>query len=153
MDIFLQYERAIDWIVAQCPEPDKFAHTYAGIAIWFLAALWSRKPLYSLWTLVPVIGLELANETMDRFAHGAWFWPDTLRDMAATWFWPVVMVGLMRLFPSLTGRPLTGDRPSEPIGLAPAPQHEIESPMPSMPPVRAPDRHDVGSVLAGGEPV
>jgi hypothetical protein len=149
MDIFLQYEQAINWVVELCPSsPDKFAHTYAGLTIWLLAALWSRKPLHSFWPLVPVIVFELANETMDRFAHGSWRWEDTVRDVAATWFWPFVLFGFMRLFPSLSGH-----GQNETADLAPPAQDEIDGPLPAMAPVRTPDGHDVGRVLAGGEPV
>lgn len=140
-----RYEQAIDWIVRHCPGPDKFVHTYAGLGIWLLAALVSRRPLHSPWTLVPLVALELANETIDRLAHGSWHWPDTLGDVAATWFWPFVLCACLRLFPSLSGR--------RPKGSAPLLQHDVDSPGAAVPPVRAPDRDDVSGVFARREPV
>lgn len=148
MNFFQQYEHTINWIVSLCPQPDKFAHTYAGLLIWLFAGLTLRRPLYSVWTLVPVIVLELANEMVDRVTHGSWRWHDTLRDMAATWFWPCVLLICLRLFPVLTGR-----RPQRRDSLTSFTQHEVESPLAAVAPVRAPDGHDVRGVLAGGEPV
>lgn len=148
MDFPQRYEQAIGWIVQQCPHPDKFAHTYAGLGIWLVAALLSRKPLYSFWTLLPVIGLELVNEGIDRLAHGSWQWHDTLGDMAATWFWPCVLFTCLRLFPALSGRSRTSaPKLAEPF------QHHVDRPLPAMPPVRAADRDDVPGMLACGEPV
>jgi hypothetical protein len=96
-----RYEAAITWIVSLCPPPDKFAHTYAGLAIWLVAALVLRRSLASVAPLLVVILAEVANEIVDRFAHGSWMWPDTLRDAAATWFWPLLLAGLMRWVPFL----------------------------------------------------
>lgn len=101
MDFPARYEAAIGWIVSLCPPPDKFAHTYAGLAIWMLAALLLRRSLASAAPLLVVIAAEVANEIVDRFAHGSWMWHDTLGDAAATWFWPVVLAGLMRWVPAL----------------------------------------------------
>ncbi len=87
----LGYEHIIDWIVGACPGPDKFAHTYAGLAIWLGAAVLFRKPLRLPMPLAVVIVLELLNECVDRIAHGGWMWHDTLGDTAATWVWPTVL--------------------------------------------------------------
>lgn len=152
MDIFSTYEQAINLIVSLCPQPDKFAHTYAGLAIWLTAGVVLRKPLYSIWPIVPVIALELANETMDRLSQGSWRWPDTLQDMAATWFWPVLLFGCMRFLPVLTGRPndppQTGSTPS-----APPSEDNVERALPTVSPVGTPNGHNVGSMLAGRKPV
>ena len=148
MEFFQYYEQVIGWIVSLCPQPDKFAHTYAGLTIWLLTGLLTRRPLSSLRTLVPVICLELANEMVDRVAHGSWQWPDTLRDMAATWFWPFILCFCMRLFPRLRGI-----RPDKNAQLEPLSQNQIDRALPAMPTVRAPDGDDVRGVLAGGEPV
>ncbi len=148
MNFFQQYEAAIAWIVHLCPQPDKFAHTYAGLLIWLLSGLILRRPLWSIWTLVPVVVLELANEMVDRVAHGSWTWHDTWRDMAATWFWPFVLVACLQLFPALTGRRRQGK-----ASLTPFTQHQIESPLPAVAAVRAAHGDDVRGVLAGGEPV
>lgn len=149
MNFFQQYEQAINWIVSLCPQPDKFAHTYAGLLIWLLAGLIIRRPLYSVWTLVPVAVLELANEMVDRVTHGSWRWHDSLRDVAATWFWPFVLVACLRLFPVLAGRKPQARQAM----LTPSAQHEVERPLATMAPVRAADGDDIGSMLAGREPV
>lgn len=146
MDLLQDYETTISWLVSLCPEPDKFAHTYAGLAIWLVAALLLRRPLRSGWTLVPVIALELANETVDWLARGSWFWPDTARDLAATWFWPLVLFAALRLFPWLGGA--SARQPS-----APAPQHDVERPGAAMAAMGAAHGDDVGRVIARGKPV
>lgn len=145
MNFFQRYEAVIGWIVGLCPAPDKFAHTYAGLLIWVLSAVILRRPLYSARTLAPVVALEMANELVDRIAHGSWDLPDTMGDMAATWFWPVALFACLRLFPRLTGR--------RTAPLMPLPQNEIESPLTAVTAVRTPDSHNVGSVLAGSKPV
>lgn len=96
MNFAQRYESWIGWIVGHCPAPDKFAHTYAGLIIWVAAALVLRSRRKSLAPLAVVIVAEVANECIDRVAHGSWMWHDTLGDVAATWFWPVVLTGLLR---------------------------------------------------------
>lgn len=103
MDFVHHYERAIEWIVAQCPQPDKFAHTYAGLTIWLFAAVLLRRKLSSPWPVVVVALCELANECVDRLAHGSWNWPDTIRDVIATLFWPTVIMLVMRWKPAIRG--------------------------------------------------
>jgi hypothetical protein len=101
MSFLDQYERTIEHLVKLCPQPDKFAHTYAGLTIWLLAAIVLRKPLGSIWPLVVVLAAELGNEYIDFLTYGSWRWHDTLRDMAATWFWPTVLMLAIRAFPHL----------------------------------------------------
>ena len=95
MEMAQLYERGIGWIVGHCPQPDKFAHTYAGLIIWLLAMIVIRRPR-SIVPLLTVLVVETANECVDRVAHGSWMWSDTLGDMAATWFWPVVLTAWLR---------------------------------------------------------
>jgi hypothetical protein len=92
----LRYEQLITWIVSACPAPDKFAHTYAGLGLWLGAAILLRRPLRSPLPLAIVIVLEVANECVDRVAHGGWMWHDTLGDAGATWFWPIVLTAALR---------------------------------------------------------
>jgi hypothetical protein len=101
MDYAQEYEQIIRWIVLRCPAPDKFAHTYAGLTIWLLSAALFRQPLRSVWPLVTVIGFEIANECVDRVAHGSWMWYDTLGDAAATWFWPLLLMIMLQRIPRL----------------------------------------------------
>lgn len=86
------YEVVIWQAVSHSPGPDKFDHTYAGLAIWLLAAALLRAPLSSTLPWGAVIVAEVANECVDRLANGTWKWPDTLGDAAATWFWPTVLM-------------------------------------------------------------
>jgi len=96
MEFAHRYEALIGWIVAHCPHPDKFAHTYAGLGFWLIAAFTMRRSLSSWPPLAVIIGLELVNETIDRIAKGSWMWHDTLGDMTATWFWPIVICAALR---------------------------------------------------------
>ena len=147
MSIFQQYEQVIAWIVALCPvSPDKFAHTYAGLAIWLVAAVLIRRPLSSIWPLLPVVVFELGNEMIDRLAHGAWLWQDTMHDIAATWFWPLAIFSVLRLFPWLIGDRSAASRPT---ASAPPFQNNVDRPVATVTPMRATDGDDVRRVLAG----
>lgn len=92
----LRYEHLIDGIVSICPGPDKFAHICAGLVLWLGSAMLLRRPLRSPLPLAIVVLLEVANECVDRVAHGSWMWRDTLGDAAATWFWPVLLTVALR---------------------------------------------------------
>jgi uncharacterized protein YqgC (DUF456 family) len=95
MQLALLYEGLVGWIVAHCPGPDKLAHTYAGLAIWLLTGWVFKKSLRSPVPLIGVAVCELANECVDRVAHGSWMWSDTVGDIAATLFWPTVITLLI----------------------------------------------------------
>ncbi len=101
MEFARLYEHLIGRIVAHCPAPDKFAHTYAGLAIWLAAAVLMRRPLASARPWLVAVAAEVANECVDRVAHGSWMWRDTLGDAAATWFWPTVLLLALRYVPAL----------------------------------------------------
>lgn len=101
MNFAHRYEQAIQWIVSLCPQPDKFAHSYAGLTIWLLATLVLRRPLRSIMPLVVVVVAEVGNECIDRVAHGGWMWRDTLGDAGATWFWPSVLWLMLNYIPRL----------------------------------------------------
>lgn len=103
MELVHQYERLISWIVSQCPSPDKFAHTYAGLSIWLLAAMIMRRKLSTPAPFLVVALAEGINEYVDRLAHGSWNWPDTLGDIAATLFWPLAIMLALRLRPAIRG--------------------------------------------------
>jgi len=80
---------------------DKFVHVQVGLAIWVVGALVMRRPLHALPPLLLCIAAELGNEFMDwRYAHSLRL-PDTLGDMLATWFWPVVLFLLLRYYPKI----------------------------------------------------
>ncbi|HWU02008.1 MAG TPA: hypothetical protein VN222_04645 [Novosphingobium sp.] len=98
MSFALQYERLVVWLVGFCPAPDKFAHMCAGLGIWLAAGLFLRRSLASVVPLLVVVAAEVANECVDRVAHGGWMWHDTLADAASTWFWPAVLFLALRRY-------------------------------------------------------
>ena len=96
------YEATIGWIVLHCGGSDKFAHTYAGLLFWLIGALASRRSRAPFEIgLMVIITLEIANECVDRIAHGSWMWRDTLGDVAATCFWPAILTIAIRSQPRL----------------------------------------------------
>ena len=104
MILISTYERLIDWIIAHAGGADKFAHVSAGLAIWLAAAIFLRRPLYSIRPLIVVAVAEAVNECIDRVAHGSWRWPDTRGDIAATMFWPTVLALALAYVPYLRGQ-------------------------------------------------
>lgn len=104
MEIAHRYAHFTGWVVSLCPPPDKFAHTYAGLVIWLLAAIVLRRPLSSWVPLCVIVACEGANEIADYLAYGSWRWHDTLGDMAATWFWPAVLFVALNVDRNLRGR-------------------------------------------------
>ncbi len=116
MSILQRYQEAIWQVVKHSGGQDKFAHTYLGLAIWLVAALVLRRPRGAMLPLLIVIAAEIVNECVDRVTHRSWRWPDTLTDMAASWFWPVVLtlVDRRRTAPRTDGareEPRGGPRP------------------------------------------
>jgi len=96
MSLLRLYQHAISWVEHHSPGPDKFDHTYLGLAIWLGAAMLGRRPLRSGTPILVLAAFELANETMDRLTVGRWIWHDTLGDVAATLFWPICLCFLLR---------------------------------------------------------
>jgi hypothetical protein len=91
------YQQVIFWVEHHSPGPDKFDHTYIGLAIWLAAAAFFRANLRSLTPLLVLAGMEGINEVIDRLTVGRWVWPDVTGDVAATFFWPVTICILLRL--------------------------------------------------------
>lgn len=90
------YERAVYWLTRHAPGEDKFLHTYAGLTIWVVAAAILRRPLGSALPIAVVILIELINECIDYAWHGIFISVDTLGDMFATWFWPLLLSFIIR---------------------------------------------------------
>lgn len=90
MGLIDTYMRAIDWIGTTTGFPDALLHVHAGLLVMIAAALIARRPLSSPLPLAMVYAAELANEVMDRFAHGHWM-PDTFSDVLNTVYWPTVI--------------------------------------------------------------
>jgi hypothetical protein len=95
MNLPEQYERLINWIGDGTGAPDALLHVHAGMAVLLLARLVTGRSLATPIPFAVVCLAELANEVMDRLAHGSWRWEDTSLDILNTLFWPfVLMVGL-----------------------------------------------------------
>lgn len=96
MTFVKHYEQVISWIMwhASFP-PDKLVHTWVGLGFWLLGVLVVRRQR-SLLPLALVVALECGNETVDYLYGQNWSLGDTLGDMLATWFWPVVLTLLLR---------------------------------------------------------
>jgi hypothetical protein len=78
-------------------------HIHAGLLILLAARLVTRRSLGTFVPLLAVLGLELANEIVDRLNHGAWRWDDTLSDIGHTLFWPLMLSLAIRLYPLRSG--------------------------------------------------
>ena len=74
-------------------------HIHGGLLILLAARLITGRQLGSFHPFLWVLALELANEAIDRFNHGAWRWNDTISDIAHTLFWPFVLSLAIRLRP------------------------------------------------------
>lgn len=111
MSFASHYEAVIAWIVLHCGGSDKFAHTYAGLLIWLLSVLIAgRSNARFELGLAAIILIEIANECIDRIAHGSWMLRDTLGDAAATWFWPTILTVAIRWHPPVFQRPRGQER-------------------------------------------
>lgn len=85
------YHQGIDAIVVFFGASHATMHVHAGLAIYLLVQLAVRTRRGSMVALHVVFLLEMGNEVLDRLAHGAWNWPDTLADIALTMMWPVAI--------------------------------------------------------------
>jgi hypothetical protein len=95
--LFLRlYQDVISWIEHHSPGPDKFDHSYFGMAIWVIASVLLRSNLRSSGPILVLAALELGNEVIDRLTVGRWVWPDLAGDVAATFFWPLTLLLLLR---------------------------------------------------------
>ena len=73
------------------PGSDTLAHIHGGMAVLLLARLISRRSLATPVPLACVLALQVINESIDRYTHGSWRWPDTIGDTLNTLFWPTVL--------------------------------------------------------------
>ncbi|NML96177.1 hypothetical protein [Novosphingobium olei] len=73
-------------------------HIHAGLAIYIAAQLALGTRRASLAALCVVFGAEFANELVDFLFHGQLLVSDTIQDIVATVFWPLVIyaVGTVR---------------------------------------------------------
>nr|WP_302054153.1 hypothetical protein [Sphingomonas tagetis] len=78
---------------------DTVLHIHAGLLILLVARLVTRRSMGTFVPLLAVLGVELANETIDRINHGSWRWHDMLSDIGYTLFWPLVLSIAICLYP------------------------------------------------------
>ena len=69
------------------------------LALWLILTLTIGSRKHWLLPLLIVILAEVANECLDRLAHGQWFWWDTLGDAVTTIFWPLLLTAALRWHP------------------------------------------------------
>lgn len=71
-------------------------HIHIGLAIFLVAALVFRRPLWSWIPWLSLLAFEIANELMDAFhMHGGPFSIEvggSLKDVLNTMFWPTVLL-------------------------------------------------------------
>jgi len=95
MNIPQLYSDIVLWIGDGTGASDSLLHVHAGLAVLFLARIFTRRSLATPVPFLVVCAAELGNEIMDRLSYGAWRWGDTGFDVVNTLFWPLVlMVGL-----------------------------------------------------------
>jgi len=97
------YHDTLLWVVNLGPKhPDKFMHTYVGLAIWLGSAIVLRRRLSAWVPLGILIGMEGLNEVIDFIGEKGWTMRGTITDLLATFLWPVSIFIALRLFPWLS---------------------------------------------------
>lgn len=95
MNIPEYYAQFLRWIGDGTGASDALLHVHAGMAVLLAARLITGRSLATPVPFAIVCIAQLANEVLDRIAHGSWRWWDTSLDTVNTLFWPfVLMVGL-----------------------------------------------------------
>jgi len=91
------YETVISWIIWHTRfGSDKLVHVFAGMMIWLLVGLVSRRPLASFWPLAAIVAAETGNEVVDYIHAVGWTLPETAQDVFFTLFWPFAISFAMR---------------------------------------------------------
>jgi uncharacterized membrane protein len=84
------------WISEQTGLADNLLHLHAGLAIFVLAQLITRRPYHSFTPFLWVAFAEAGNEILDYFMASGWP-ADTYEDIANTLFWPFIISFTARL--------------------------------------------------------
>jgi hypothetical protein len=104
MPLLKTYHDVLEVIVDLGPKhPDKFIHTYVGMAIWLGSAIVLRRRLSAWVPMLILVGMEGFNEILDYIGEKEWSLHGTLTDLLATFLWPVCFFIALRLFPWLMG--------------------------------------------------
>jgi hypothetical protein len=88
------YESTILGIIKSGYIGDKLYHLLAGLIIWLVVALVSRRPLNSWVPLTIIVVVELANEALDVLYGNATVW-GTVTDCVSTWFFPFAISAMI----------------------------------------------------------
>jgi hypothetical protein len=91
-----EHQLAIDWVMQRTGASDRLLHIHAGMAIFVLASLISRRSLASPFPFAAVCLAEFIHESLERISAGCWMWPDTSVDALNTLLWPFVMMVTLR---------------------------------------------------------
>lgn len=94
MDVVTYYRSMIETLAITTGMPDQMLHVYAGLGLFMLGHLVTRR---SLPALMLVVLTEGGNEVMDRLYFGSWRWDDTLPDIVQTLFWPLMLALFLRV--------------------------------------------------------
>lgn len=93
-DIVAYYHSMIETISLATGMPDRMLHLYAGLGLFMLGHLVTRR---SSAALLLVLVAEGGNEVMDRLYFGSWRWDDTVPDIVQTVFWPLMLALFLRV--------------------------------------------------------
>jgi hypothetical protein len=94
MDFAQTYHMLTDQMLADTGFSDRMMHINVGLTLYLGAQLLLRTRRGSINALLIVIAIEAANEVMDRLFWGSWRWQDTIGDIVATVFWPMMVTSV-----------------------------------------------------------
>lgn len=83
---------------------DSLLHVHAGMAVLLIARILTGRSLATPIPFLVVVVAALANEIVDRIAHGMWRPRDTAFDIINTLFWPLVLMIGLRIRRSREGK-------------------------------------------------
>lgn len=95
METLYAYQAAAH-ALAQVAGSDTSAHVHAGLVIYVIVQFALRTRRASVVALQLVCAAELANECVNRLQYGSWRLDDTVVDVAATIFWPLILYSMSR---------------------------------------------------------
>lgn len=91
MDAISSYHQVKDALSVSAGVTHQTLHIHAGLAIYIVAQLVIGTRRASLAALLAVCGAEFLNEGLDWLFHGELLMEDTLADILATLFWPIIL--------------------------------------------------------------
>jgi len=103
------YFETVAWVAQATGFEDRLLHVHAGLLIFVVVKLVTRRSFASPLPLICVYVGAVINEIFDRLNHGRWM-PDTGSDVLYTVFWPTILFILIRWFSSGGARRSKGRR-------------------------------------------